>query len=295
MTATAIDLSKLPSPNVVQQIDYEVILAEVLSYIQTIYPEFDATVESEPVHKVLQAIAYREMVLRQQQNDAAKSLMLAYALGTDLDQLGANFNMQRFVIQEADENTTPPTEKILESDSEFRSRIQLAFESLTTAGSTNSYIAHAKNASAQVKDISVTSPSAGNVLLKVLSYDGDGTPTTQTIDDVTAAVNADNVRPLTDSVTVEAAEIVSYTVTAELVIENAPDPEVVRTEAETRLQEYVEKAHRVGVTVPLSAIFSALHVEGVKQVNLTSPAANITVTDVQAPYCQSLTVTKTVV
>lgn len=292
---TAIDLSQLPAPEIVEELGYEQILQDYISQFKALYPDFDADVESDPVYKLLEVAAYREFLLRQRVNDASKGVMLAFAKGSDLDQLGGNFNLQRFVIQEADTDAIPPVPELLEDDDAFRGRIQLALEGLTTAGSEGSYIAHAKNASSLIKDVRVTSPAASEVLVSVLVNSGDGTPSSGVLDRVRDALNAENVRPLTDDVTVQAAAIQTYDVVADLEIYDAPDIEVVRQQAESQLRDYVTEAHRVGGVVAISGLHKALHVAGVKSVNLTSPTLNIISTSTQAPYCSSITVTKTAV
>lgn len=54
-----IDLSQLPAPDVVETLDYEVLLAEQKATLISLYPEeqqaaIALTLESEPVVKVLQ-------------------------------------------------------------------------------------------------------------------------------------------------------------------------------------------------------------------------------------------------
>jgi len=111
-----IELSQVGAPIVVEVLDYEDILAERKATLISLYPEEQReavartlALESEPIVKLLQETAYREVILRQRINDAAKAVMLAYATGADLDQLGANFNTPRLVIIPADVTTIPPT------------------------------------------------------------------------------------------------------------------------------------------------------------------------------------------
>ena len=74
---SGVDLSRLPPPTVIEALDFETIYAEALGQFQTYFPGFDATVESDPVVKLLQLFAYRELVLRQRVNDAARAVMPA--------------------------------------------------------------------------------------------------------------------------------------------------------------------------------------------------------------------------
>lgn len=294
-TYTAIDLSQLPPPKVVEVINYEQILQEILDdfYARQAASgiEFTALVESDPAYKLAETAAYREMLVRQRANESALAVMLAYATGSDLDQIGANFNLQRLVLVPADPNTTPPTPAIMEGDPAFRARIQLVYESYTTAGSEGSYVFHALSADAKVKDVQPISPTPGQVVVYVLSNDGNGTADEILLNKVAATLNKEQVRPLTDNVIVQSASIIEYTVTAELVLYPGPDSNVILQAAKDELKKYVDAMHRVGFDVTVSGIYQALHRPGVQNVNLTTPTADIIVSDGQAAYCTAMNVT----
>ena len=137
-----IDLSQLPEPEVIENLDFETIYQELLGdFREAMAGEWTAEVESDPVLKLLQLAAYRELLLRARINDAARAVMLAYASGADLDQIGAGFNVQRLLIRPAQPEAVPPVEAQYESDKSLRNRIQLAFEQLSVAGPRNAYIA----------------------------------------------------------------------------------------------------------------------------------------------------------
>ncbi len=100
-----IDLSQLPAPDVVETLDFEAILAERKATLISLYPEDEQeaiartlTLESDPLVKYLEENAYREVILRQRINEAAKAGMVAYAIKNDLEQLAANNNVERLVI-----------------------------------------------------------------------------------------------------------------------------------------------------------------------------------------------------
>lgn len=224
-----IDLSQLPAPIVVEVLDYEDILAERKATLISLYPEEQReavartlALESEPIVKLLQENAYREVILRQRVNDAAKAVMLAYSTGEDLDQLGANFNTPRLVIAPADESTIPPTPAIMEADEDYRLRLQDAFEGMSTAGSAGSYRFHARSADGRVADVTAISPSPANVTVTVLSRDGDGTASPELLQVVRDALNDEDVRPVADRVIVQAAKITRYGIDATLFLYPGP-------------------------------------------------------------------------
>jgi len=288
---SSVDLSQLAAPAVVEALDFETILAAMLADLQARDATFTALVESDPAYKVLEVAAYRELLIRQRVNDAARAVMLAYATGTDLDQIAANYDVTRLLITPADDTTIPPTPAVFEADADFRARITLSLEGYTSAGSEGSYVFNALSASGDVKDVSATSPTPGQVTVYVLSRDGDGTASADLLDVVEAALNAEKVRPMTDQVTVLSATIVDYTITAELVVYPGPDASVVLAAAQAAAADYAANQHRMGYDVTLSGLYAALHQPGVQRVNLTAPSANITIDDGEAAYCTGITVT----
>ncbi|MEX0304349.1 MAG: baseplate J/gp47 family protein [Leisingera sp.] len=288
---SAIDLSQLPAPDAVQAVDYEAALAEMLADLRARAPAFDALVESDPAFKLLELGAYFKVLLQQRVNDAARAVMPAYALGADLDQIAARYGVARLVIDAGDPEALPPVAPVFESDSDFRRRMLLAFEGLSAAGPVGAYIFHALGADPDVADASVQSPAPGEVLISVLSRTGDGTAGGALVSAVVAAVNADEVRPLCDLVTVQAAEILTYSINATLTVYPGPDSEVVRAAAEKAAQAYADAQHRLGRDVTLSGLYAALHQPGVQNVLLASPGADVAANDGQATYCSGVTVT----
>ena len=287
----AIDLSQLPVPNVVDAIDYEAILAELLAELQERYPAFNVPAESDPIYKVLEVAAYREMLVRQRVNEAARAVMLAYAAKEDLDNLGALFNVQRLQISPGDPTAIPLIPPVYETDADFRRRILLSLQGLSTAGPEGAYIYHALSATGEVLDASATSPSPGEVVVTVLARQGDGTASSQLLTTVDNAVSAEDVRPLTDFVIVQSAEILAYAIAATLYFYPGPDSQVVLAEAREMAQRYANEQHRLGKDITLSGLYAALHRPGVQRVELASPTATITVNRQQAAYCTNITLT----
>lgn len=290
-TFTAIDLAQLPAPDVVEPVDFEAILSAMVADLQSRDPDFSALVESDPAYKILEVAAYRETLLRQRVNEAAKSVMLAYAAGADLDQIAANYNVQRLVVDPGDADAIPPVPPTLESDDDLRRRVQLSFEGFSTAGPTGAYIFHALGADPDVLDAAVASPAPGDVVVTILSRQGDGTPSAAVLAAVEAVLSADDIRPLTDKVTVQAATIVDYTVAATLTLYEGPDATVVKTAAEAALQGYVDEQRRLGRDVTLSGLYAALHQNGVQNVSLASPAEDVVIAPDEASHCTGISVT----
>lgn len=293
-----IDISQLPQPDVIESSEFEQIFNERKTALLVSLPEDlrepvarVLQLESEPLTKLLQESAYRELLLRQRVNEAARACMVAFSRGADLDQLGANNNVPRLIIQAADETAIPPIPAIYESDSDFRMRIPQAFEGLSVAGPVGAYIFHARSASGQVADASAISPEPACVTVSVLSREGNGTAPAELLTIVDKALNDENVRPVADRVTVQSVEIVDYSINATLYLFPTPESEPIEAAARERIARYVKEQHRIGRDIRLSAIYAALHVEGVQRVELASPAKDIVISDTQASFCTDVVVT----
>lgn len=281
-----IDLSQLPPPVVVEPLDFETLFAQRKAAFIAMYPEDEQEeiartleLESEPITMLLEENCYRELLLRQRVNEAARAVMLAYSTDSDLDNLAVNFNVERLTIQEEDDSVTPPIEAVMESDPDLRTRTQQAFEGLSVAGPTAAYEFWGRSADGRVADISAVSPTPACVTISVLSREGDGTASDDLLSVVAAALNDEEVRPVADRVTVQSAEIVPYQIDATLYIYPGPEAEPVRQASEQQLQAYIAAQNRLGRDIRLSAIYAALHVEGVQRVELAQPVADIVLSD----------------
>lgn len=291
----AVNLDELPPPEIVEKLVYEDILAsmksDLISRDANLAPALQ--LESEPLVKLLEVCAYRELMLRQRINDASRSVMLAYATGADLDQLAALFGVERLVTTETDEGVVLDI-PIIEDDKRLRHRAQLSLEGHSTAGSKGSYVYWSLSASARVKDVEVISPESapGTVNVTVLSTDDNGIADESLLKAVTDQLNATDVRPLTDSVFVTSANIIEYQVAASLDIYAGPDQETVRKLAEDTVRHYVGEQHRLGESIYRSGLLAALHQPGVKRVTLTQPSTDIDVLAEQAAYCDAVNVVR---
>ncbi|TCP98150.1 phage-related baseplate assembly protein [Sphingomonas sp. PP-F2F-A104-K0414] len=287
-TFTAVDLSRLPAPTIVETLDFDTIYGQMLAQSVALVPDFDATVESDPAVKLLQVAAYREMLLRARVNDAARAVMPAYAIGADLDNLAALMGVARLVITPANEQTGAAA--VLESDEDFRRRLVLAPEGYSVAGPEGAYIFHSLSASSDVLDASATSPATGEVRITILARAGTGVASAALLAAVLAYVSAETRRPLTDYVTIQSAEIIQYGVDASIRTFAGPDGSIVIAEARARLAAYIANSHCLGRDITRSGIFAALHVEGVQNVVLTSPAADVVLDRTQAGWCTATNV-----
>lgn len=270
-----VDLSALPPPEVIETLDFETLYADLRDQVIDARPELAEALalESEPAVKVLEVIAYTLLQTRARINDAARAVMLPFATGADLEVLSAYFGVTR----------APD-----EPDTRLRERTRLALQAYSSAGPAGAYRYHAMSASPLVRDVMVDSPEPGAVRVVVMSSDSAGTPDTALLATVAEAVNAEDVRVLTDAVTVEAASQIVFAVDAAIEVSGA-EATLVIAAARAAMLAYFERRRGLGLRISRSAIIAALHVDGVESVSLAQPAADIEPAADEFAICLSIT------
>jgi phage-related baseplate assembly protein len=271
---SAVDLSRLPAPAIVEQLSYETILAGMIADLRA-RGDFDAIVESDPAMKVLQVAAYRELLIRADFNARSRRRLLAYATGTDLDHVAAPFGVARLEG---------------ENDDGLRSRVLLAPESYSVAGPAEAYVFHARSVSTAVADASAVSFFPGIVVVSVLGLEDPGSASGELLELVRAKVVSSPVRPLTDQVMVQSAEILPFVIDATVWTFAGPDRSLVLANARERLDAYLADNRKLGRDITDSGIKAALHCPGVQRVTLPG-WSDITCTPAQAAYCTGIVIT----
>lgn len=161
----------------------------------------------------------------------------------------------------------------IEDDDAFRTRIFLSFSDKSTAGAKNTYKSYALKSDSRIEDVSVSSPNAGEVLISVYMPKEDNRNIV--LDRVRETVNADDVRPLTDNVTVALVTEVPYSINAKLSIYDNTNVSEVYLSAQESLANGLNNLRKIGVDITLSEINDFLKIDGVKKVEILSPVANI--------------------
>ena len=115
--------------------------------------------------------------------------------------------------QKAENITTTSGGAEKEDNESYYERMRGSMESFSTAGPINGYIYWTKTVSPAVLDVAVTSPEACYVDVRVILRDGQEA-TEAVLKEIEEALNASDIRPLTDIVTVSAPETVDFSVDA---------------------------------------------------------------------------------
>ena len=266
------DLASLPTPAVIETLSFETILAELQTEFHSRYPDYSALLASDPAVKLLEVAAYREVLLRNRINTAAKASLLAFATGSDLDHLAAFYGVTRLVN---------------ENDEALRLRTRQRIIGFANAGGAAHYRYWALSASPEVADVEVDSPEPGRVRISVLAKGEEQTVSNAVLNAVRAVVLRDDIRVLTDTVEVVAAELMPVTVHARLwLYPDAPLETLAAIQAV--FASTLAACAGLGWDLTRSWIVGQLQRAGVHKVDVLSPTTDIRVAANQAVRLASL-------
>lgn len=123
-----------------------------------------------------------------------------------------------------------------------------------------------------------------------MSHDDSGIADVTLVNKVSSALNDESIRPLNDTVLVQSAGVVEYNVSATLKFYPGVHKELSLKTAKESLDNFVRVNHRLGRDITLSGITHALKQEGVQDVIIEQPTANIVISKRQAAFCNKMNV-----
>ncbi|DAB40805.1 MAG TPA: baseplate assembly protein [Sulfurovum sp. UBA12169] len=162
-----------------------------------------------------------------------------------------------------------------EDDKSLLYRLLISKADKSTAGSEETYESFTLKADSRIEDVKILRGENGVVNVYYYSSIEDALITTR----ITDALNDTKVRPISDDVVVAPATQVSYSVTAQVKILPNLDTATVYANAVAAFNAGLESLKQIGTDITLSEINEFLKVDGVKEVVISSPAANIHIDD----------------
>jgi phage-related baseplate assembly protein len=161
-----------------------------------------------------------------------------------------------------------------ESDTRFRSRVQLAPEKLSTCGTIDGYRWWVMSCSDAILDVGVWSPSEGRVNVCPLMTDGSE-PSADLLTTIAGVLNDERVRPLTDVVTVQAPDQVEYDIDLTYYILHSHQRRVplIQQSIASKITAYETwQRSALGRSIrPTYLVELIQSIDGVQRVEITSP------------------------
>ncbi len=197
-------------------------------------------------------------------------------------------------VQSAENITITTGGANAESDADFADRIRLAPNSFSVAGPEKAYIYHAKSVSASIIDVSIDSPTPGEVDVYPL-LTGGTLPTEEIRQQILEHLSDETIRPLTDYVQVLSPEAVNYEIVVDYWInrEDSSRAAQIQTAVEAAVEEYrLWQQGKIGRDIVPMKLLQLVSIAGASRVDASTmkPAAFKTLEARQVAQCTKVTV-----
>ena len=161
----------------------------------------------------------------------------------------------------------------IESDESLADKIFLAPSGFSVAGPTDAYAYFCKAHNSQIDDVYVDSPTPGSVVVYI-TMEGSKLPEEAVIEDLEEYLKDDQVRPLTDNVSVSAPQTVDYSVSVKYWINrsSAGQAAALQEDIEAAVQSYIEwQQAKIGRDINPDQLIQMMVAAGAKRVEITAP------------------------
>ncbi|WP_319774475.1 baseplate J/gp47 family protein [Breoghania sp.] len=273
-------LDTLTLPNVIETLDYETALAALIADARArlnaagIAWDVD-TLETDPIMILLEAWAYRELLLRARVNDAARANLLAFAAGSDLDHLAAFYDVARL----ADE-----------TDDRLRARTRLTIMGRSAGGPDERYRAVVLGVSTRIRDVAiwreVTDPT---VRVSVLTTEGDGEADAALLAAVQTALERPDIRVVSDRFVVSSAVQQAVDVTMTVRLEATASASILTDLPDLIAADWLTES-LLGLDLTHSWLIAHAMRSGVTRVEVVSPVSDIEVDSTRAIALGTITI-----
>ena len=161
----------------------------------------------------------------------------------------------------------------VESDEDFADRIYLAPSGYSVAGPVDAYRYHTQSFSPSIGDVEVSSPTPGDVVVRFLMTNGE-LPTDSFINEVKEHLENDQIRPLTDRVTVEKPSAQDFSINIKYFISKTKQDTAVNIQAAVNaaIKDYISwQTGAIGRDINPSVLIQMIVDAGAKRVEVTEP------------------------
>lgn len=170
-----------------------------------------------------------------------------------------------------------------EDNESYRNRIYEAPAGFSIAGPESAYKFWAKSANASIIDVTAISPSPGVVEIRPLLENGE-IPNQAILDQVEAAVNPKDKRPLTDQVQALAPNVVNYNInlTYFIRVDDGPSASMIQSKVDQAVADYaLWQKSKLGRDINPDELIYRIKAAGAKRAAVITPTLQaVTETDV---------------
>jgi len=263
------NIYSLPELNIIEPLSFGEQKERLVNIRKETDPDFIAYESSREMLE-LEAFAYALNYQDAKFNQQFRNMLPLYAKGENLDDSCMNFY--------------GTTRLEGENDEAFLERSLLSLQQSSTAGAEWSYIYHVKSVDSRIVDVLPWRPEAGEVNVTWFANEKDATELDLLEIKIIDKLTDIKIKPMGDQTHYVGDEVlrinraieVEFSLNATLRLKLGVDGDAVRAEALKRLNEFILTL-KIGQDVKLSKLIALLDGDGVDEVIVTEPAANVAI------------------
>jgi phage-related baseplate assembly protein len=277
---------------VLEKLDVEATLAARMARLKQLWAHYDPPVaaqydveelEFDPIKINQEVCSYFELLIRDRINQAARSVTLAYAIGTDLDAIASRYP-----------GGVPRLPG--ESDDRYRRRIWLSPNTLSPHGTAEAYEFWALTAMPSLRDVtairSVQHDYYPTILITCLKEPpAEPKPTDEELVTIRAYIQSLSRMGLTDVISVNPPKIRETEYKLMVWLYPGTSPDQALTKIKDNIAKLIDDQYWLGHDHSHTAIHAACRITGVHHVDIVSPEDNVNVPLDWLVRVTSLTVT----
>jgi phage-related baseplate assembly protein len=261
---------------VLEKIDVEGILAQRMGRLKTLWAGYDPpaaaqydveNLEFDPIKINQEVCAYFELLVRDRVNQAARSITLAYAIGTDLEAIATRYP-----------GGVPRLPN--ESDDRYRRRIWLSPNTLSPHGTAEAYEFWALSAMPELRDVtairSVQFDYYPTILITCLKEPPDDPrPTDEELVQVRAYIQSLSRQGLTDVISINAPKIREITYKIAVWLYPGTVQDQTMSKIVLNLSNLINDQFWLGHDHSHTAIHAACRLTGVHHIDIEQPTDDV--------------------
>lgn len=181
-----------------------------------------------------------------------------------------------------------------ENDADYAERIRLAPNSFSVAGPKKAYIFHAKSVSSAVIDVSVVSPTPGEVEVYPL-LEGGALPSEEVLAQIEAHLSSEDIRPLTDHVSVLAPASHEYQINLHywILADDKTKTQAIQAAVAEAVEKYrIWQQSKIGRDIVPAKLIAAVINAGAARIDseTMTPASFVSMPENTVPQCTAVNV-----
>ena len=181
-----------------------------------------------------------------------------------------------------------------ENDADYADRIRVSPNSFSVAGPKKAYIFHAKSGSSAVIDVSVVSPTPGEVEVYPL-LEGGVMPSEEVLEQIESHLSSEDIRPLTDHVSVLAPASHEYQIDLHywILADDKTKTQAIQAAVAEAVENYrVWQQSKIGRDIVPAKLIAAVINAGAARIDseTMTPAAFVSMPENTVPQCTAVNV-----